>query len=174
MLLGETIGVALGALRANKLRSFLTMLGVVIGVGAVIAVVALGRGAQESVNARISALGTTLLTVQPGQIYAPGGVSSGNDRAPMTVADAKALDSAGPAVAAVEPEMQKQLQVQYLNTNTNTTVLGTTANYLDVRKYTIACGKMFTAGDGWGSPCGALLAAACLVDLGEPPATRRG
>ena len=125
MLLGETIGVALGALRANKLRSFLTMLGVVIGVGAVIAVVALGRGAQESVNARISALGTTLLTVQPGQIFAPGGVSSGSDRAPMVVADAHALDSAGGAVAAVEPEMQKQLQVQYLATNTNTTVLGT-------------------------------------------------
>jgi putative ABC transport system permease protein len=123
------------------------MLGVVIGVGAVIAVVALGRGAQESVNARISALGTTLLTVQPGQIYAPGGVSSGNDRAPMVVADAKALDSAGQAVSAVEPEMQKQLQVQYLATNTNTTVLGTTANYLDVRKYTIAEGKMFTTGD---------------------------
>ena len=71
MLLGETIGVALGALRANKLRSFLTMLGVVIGVGAVIAVVALGRGAQESVNARISALGTTLLTVQPGRSTRP-------------------------------------------------------------------------------------------------------
>src|SRR5256885_9544911 len=102
MLLGETIGVALGALRANKLRSFLTMRGVVIGVGAVIAVVALGRGAQQSVNARISALGTTLLTVQPGQIFAPGGVSSGNDRAPMKVADARALDSAGPAIAAVQ------------------------------------------------------------------------
>src|SRR5436309_13491412 len=147
MLLGETIGVALGALRANKLRSFLTMLGVVIGVGAVITVVALGRGAQQSVNARISALGTTLLSVSPGQIFAPGGVSSGSDRAVMKVADAQALGSAGPAVSAVEPEMQKQLQVQYLNTNTNTTVLGTTAHYLDVRKYAIANGKMFTEGD---------------------------
>src|ERR1700680_1944765 len=160
MLLTETIGVALGALRANKLRSFLTMLGVVIGVGAVIAVVALGRGAQESVNARISALGTTLLTVQPGQIYAPGGVSSGNDRAPMVVADAKALDSAGPAVAAVEPEMQKQLQVQYLNTNTNTTLLGATANYFDVRLYTMAEGKMFTAGGDRGRRGGAGVGAA--------------
>jgi putative ABC transport system permease protein len=168
MLLGETIGVALGALRANKLRSFLTMLGVVIGVGAVIAVVALGRGAQESVNARISALGTTLLTVQPGQIYAPGGVSSGNDRAPMVVADAKALDSAGSAVAAVEPEMQKQLQVQYLATNTNTTVLGTTANYLDVRKYTIAQGKMFTAGDDRASRSVAVLGATIPDNLGVP------
>src|SRR5207253_11481327 len=114
MLLGETIGVALGALRANKLRSFLTMLGVVIGVGAVITVVTLGRGAQQPVNARISALGTTLLTVQPGQIFAPGGVSSQADRPPMTVSHAEARDSAGPAVAAVEPEMEMQLQAQYV------------------------------------------------------------
>jgi putative ABC transport system permease protein len=175
MLLGETIGVALGALRANKLRSFLTMLGVVIGVGAVIAVVALGRGAQESVNARISALGTTLLTVQPGQIYAPGGVSSGSDRAPMVVADATALDSAGEAaIAAVEPEMQKQLQVQYLATNTNTTVLGTTANYLDVRKYAIAEGKMFTTGDDRASRSVAVLGAAIPDNLGVPAASLVG
>src|SRR3954469_13684965 len=135
MLLGETLGVALGALRANKLRSFLTMLGVVIGVGAVIAVVALGRGAQQSVNARISALGTTLLTVNPGQIFAPGGVSSGNDRAVMKVVDARALDSVSRSSPAGEPEMQKQLQVQYLNTNTNAAIIGTTPNYLEVRKY---------------------------------------
>jgi putative ABC transport system permease protein len=166
MLLGETIGVALGALRANKLRSFLTMLGVVIGVGAVIAVVALGRGAQESVNARISALGTTLLSVFPGQIFAPGGVSSGNDRAPMIVADARALDSAGPAITAVEPEMQKQLQVQYLNSNTNTSVLGTTANYLEVRKYAIQYGKMFTEGDDRASRRVAVLGAAIPDNLG--------
>ncbi|MFL5483158.1 MAG: ABC transporter permease [Gemmatimonadaceae bacterium] len=171
MLLGETIGVALGALRANKLRSFLTMLGVVIGVGAVIAVVALGRGASESVQARISALGTTLLSVSPGQIFAPGGVSSGNDRAPMTVSDATLLDSAataGGAISAVEPEMQKQLQVQYLNTNTNTTVLGTTANYLDVRKYAIAYGKMFTQGDDRASKRVAVLGAAIPDNLGVP------
>ena len=177
MLLGETIGVALGALRANKLRSFLTMLGVVIGVGAVIAVVALGRGASQSVQARISALGTTLLSVNPGQIFAPGGVSSGNDRAPMTVDDAKALDSAaaaGGAISAVEPEMQKQLQVQYLNTNTNTTVLGTSANYLDVRKYQIAYGKMFTQGDDRASKRVAVLGAAIPDNLSVPAQTLVG
>jgi putative ABC transport system permease protein len=174
MLLGETIGVALGALRANKLRSFLTMLGVVIGVGAVIAVVALGRGAQQSVNARITALGTTLLTIQPGQVFAPGGVSSGTDRAPMIVADARALDSAGSAVSAVEPEMQKQLQVQYLNTNTNTTILGTTPNYLDVRKYTMAEGKMFTEGDDRASRRVAVLGAAVPDNLGVPAANLIG
>src|SRR6478752_7462709 len=174
MLLGETIGVALGALRANKLRSVRTMLGVVSGVGAVIAVVALGRGASQSVQARISALGTTLLSVSPGQIFAPGGVSSGNDRAPMTVSDATKLDSAaaaGGAISAVEPEMQKQLQVQYLNTNTNTTVLGTTANYLDVRKYTMAEGKMFTAGDDRASKRVAVLGAAIPDNLGVPAAS---
>src|SRR5438874_10809982 len=101
MLLTETIGVALGALRANKLRSFLTMLGVVIGVGAVIAVVALGRGAQASVNARISALGTTLLSVFPSDIRV-GGVASGNDRAVLNIKDAQALDAAGGAITAVE------------------------------------------------------------------------
>ena len=177
MLLGETIGVAIGALRANKLRSFLTMLGVVIGVGAVIAVVALGRGASQSVQARITALGTTLLSVSPGQIYAPGGVSSGTDRAPMIVSDAKALDSAaaaGTAITAVEPEMQKQLQVQYLNTNTNTTVLGTSANYLEVRKYEIAYGKMFTEGDDRASRRVAVLGAAIPENLNVPAQTLVG
>ena len=67
MLFGEILSVALGALRANKLRSMLTMLGIVIGVAAVIAMVALGTGAQKAVNDRITALGTTLLTVNPGQ-----------------------------------------------------------------------------------------------------------
>src|SRR4051812_8144009 len=174
MLLGETIGVALGALRANKLRSFLTMLGVVIGVGAVIAVVALGRGAQQSVNARISALGTTLLTVNPGQIFAPGGVSSGSDRAVMKVADAKALDSIGGSIAAVEPEMQKQLQVQYLNTNTNTQIIGTSPNYLEVKKYQLAEGKMFTEGDDRASRRVAVLGAAVPDNLGVPAATLVG
>jgi putative ABC transport system permease protein len=168
MLLGETIGVALGALRANKLRSFLTMLGVVIGVGAVIAVVALGRGAQQSVNARITALGTTLLTVQPGQVFAPGGVASGPDRARMTVADARALQSAGSAIAAVEPEMQRQLQVQYLNTNTNTQVIGTTSNYLEVRKYQISEGRMFTEGDDRASRRVTVLGASVPDNLGVP------
>ncbi|MDQ3950040.1 MAG: ABC transporter permease, partial [Gemmatimonadota bacterium] len=67
MLFGEIISVALGALRANKLRSLLTMLGIVIGVAAVIAMVALGTGAQRAVKERITALGTTLVTVRPGQ-----------------------------------------------------------------------------------------------------------
>ena len=92
MLYAETIRVALGALRANKLRSILTMLGIVIGVGAVIAMDGIGRGAQESIKDRITALGTTLLTVTPGQVRGMGGVASEADRAKLTMDDAAALE----------------------------------------------------------------------------------
>ena len=121
MLYGETIQVALEALQANKLRSFLTMLGIVIGVGAVIAMVALGRGASESVKARIASLGTTLLTVNAGQQrFGGGGVGSAADRAPLTVDDATALATRAQYVLAVQPEMARSLQVQYGSNNTNT------------------------------------------------------
>ena len=145
MLIGEIFQVALGALRANKLRSLLTMLGIVIGVGSVIAMIALGTGAQTAVKDRISALGTTLLTVSPGQMFGRGGISSMDDRAKLTMKDADALEARGTALRAVQPEMSRQLQVQYLNKNTNTSITGTSANYLEVRKFKLAAGRMFTS-----------------------------
>ncbi|GMV09928.1 MAG TPA: ABC transporter permease [Gemmatimonadaceae bacterium] len=147
MLLGEIFQVALGALRANKLRSLLTMLGIVIGVGSVIAMIALGTGAQQAVKDRISALGTTLLTVSPGQMFGRGGVSSEADRARLVMKDAAALEERGTTFLAVQPEMSRNLQVQYLNKNTNTSITGTTANYLDVRKYQLEAGRMFTSAE---------------------------
>ena len=145
MLIGEIISVALGALRANKLRSLLTMLGIVIGVAAVIAMIALGNGAQKAVKDRISALGTTLLTVMPGQAFGMGGIRSG-DQQKMTMDDAKAIEDHAEHIIAVQPEMQRQLQIQYNNRNANTSIVGTTANYLEVRKYELEAGKMFTPG----------------------------
>jgi putative ABC transport system permease protein len=145
MLIGEIITVALGALRANKLRSLLTMLGIVIGVAAVIAMIALGNGAQKAVKDRISALGTTLLTVQPGQAFGMGGVRSG-DQQKMTMDDAKAIEEHSEHITAVQPEMQRQLQIQYNNRNANTSIIGTTPNYLEVRKDELEAGKMFTTG----------------------------
>jgi putative ABC transport system permease protein len=142
MLMGEIISVALGALRANKLRSLLTMLGIVIGVGAVIAMIALGNGAQKAVKDRISSLGTTLLTVQPGQAFGMGVRTS--DQARMVMDDAVALEERAQHILAVQPEMQRQMQIQYLNRNQNTSIVGTTANYLEVRKYEIGTGRMFT------------------------------
>jgi hypothetical protein len=165
MQFGETFGIALDALRANKLRSFLTMLGVVIGVAAVIAMVALGRGAQQSVNERIAALGTTLLTVTPGQIFGRG-VASGTDRARLTMDDAQALEQRGRYIAAVEPEMSGQAQVQYGSANANTSVVGTTGNYPEVRRYTIAAGRMFSDAENQGTQRVAVLGSAVLQNLG--------
>jgi putative ABC transport system permease protein len=165
MVASETVGVALDALRANKLRSLLTMLGVIIGVAAVIAMLALGRGAQQSVNQRIAALGTTLLTVIPGQVFR-GGVAAGTDRAKLTLDDAQALDERGTVLTAVEPEMSAQFQVQYGNKNTSTSIVGTTANYPDVRKYTIGAGRMFTTAEDNGRQRVAVLGATVVGNLG--------
>ena len=166
MQLGETINVALESLRANKLRSFLTMLGIVIGVGAVIAMVALGRGAQQSVKERIASLGTTLLTVLPNQARGQGGVASGSDRAPLTMSDARAIEDRGQFVAAVQPEMTRQMQAQYENRNTNTSIVGATANYLEVRKFSIAAGRMFTEPENAARRTVAVVGSQVVTDLG--------
>ena len=168
MLFGETIAVALEALGANKLRSFLTMLGIVIGVAAVITMVALGRGAQQSVNDRIAALGTTLLTVVPGQARTAGSLASAADRAPLTLDDAQAIIDRAVDVAGVQPEMSRQLQVQYGDHNTNTTIVGTSANYLEVRKFTLDAGRMFTNADDAAKRRVAVLGSQVLDDLGIP------
>jgi putative ABC transport system permease protein len=165
MQLGETLRVALDALRANKLRSMLTMLGIVIGVAAVIAMVALGRGAQESVNARISELGTTLLSVRPGQGFGPGRIASG-DRAELTYDDAKAIERGATHLLGVQPEVVRQTQVQYSNRNTNTTIVGTSPNYLEVRKFAIEAGEMFTARDDASRRRVAVVGPQVLTDLG--------
>jgi putative ABC transport system permease protein len=164
MIYGEILKVALVALRANKLRSALTMLGIVIGVAAVIAVVALGRGAQQAVNDRITALGTTLLSVVPGQVFM-GGIASSSDRARLPVDDATALQEQGTLFAAVEPEMSRTLQVQWRRTNTSTSIIGATANYADVRKYNIQAGRMFSTQDDEGRKRVAVLGATTANNL---------
>jgi len=167
MLITEIISVALGALRANKLRSLLTMLGIVIGVGAVIAVVALGSGAQQAVKDRIAALGTTLLTVSPGQQRGGGGgvaIAGGQQR--LTLDDAKAIDERATNLLAVQPEMRSQQQVVFGNKNASTTIIGTTPNYLEVRKYTLKVGKMFTAADDEGRQRVAVIGSAVVDNMG--------
>ena len=164
MLIGEIISVALGALRANKLRSLLTMLGIVIGVAAVIAVVALGAGAQSAVKARISSLGTTLLTVMPGQQRGMG--VSYDQSTKLTLADAKALEEKATSLNAVQPEINSRVQVQYLNQNASTSAVGTTANYLEVRKYQLAAGRMFTSQEDEGRQRLVVLGQTVVTNLG--------
>ncbi len=145
MLFVETVEVALQAIRVNKLRSSLTMLGIVIGVGAVITMVALGTGAQKSVQSRLEALGPDLLTVHPGQSFR-GGVAS-SDRVSLTAADAEALRRDAVSLVAVVPELSRSMQVTRGNQNANVNVVGTTADYAQVKNYQILAGRMFTEGE---------------------------
>jgi putative ABC transport system permease protein len=145
MLFGEIILVALAAIRANKLRSLLTMLGIVIGVAAVITMVALGSGAQKSVQDQIERLGTNLLSVYPGQSFMRG-VASG-ERVSLTMDDADALRQAARVITEVVPEMSSNRQVKLGNTNINISIVGTTPNYTAVNNYEIDAGRMFTTGD---------------------------
>jgi hypothetical protein len=146
MLIGETIGVALSAVRANKLRSLLTMLGIVIGVAAVITMVALGNGAQQAIQAQIDALGTNLLSVHPGQSFQRGVASE--QRVALTVDDATALGrDGGPLLAEVVPELAGNRQIKYGNRNINVSVNSTTSNYFPVNKYELLAGRYFTRGD---------------------------
>jgi putative ABC transport system permease protein len=142
MILGEVVKVAFRALAANTMRTVLTMLGIVIGVGSVITMVALGQGAQNAVSDRIAALGTTLIMINA-QFAQRGGVTS-QDIKPLTLADARAIEENARYVTIVQPQQDVRMQVQYRNRNVSIQVTGTSANFLESRKFTIAAGRMFT------------------------------
>ena len=168
MLLGETIAVAFQSIRANKLRAVLTMLGIIIGVGAVITMVALGSGAQKAVQDRIAALGANVLTVFAGQGRF-GGIRI-TDQTILSTDDYAALLRDAPLLKAVVPEMQQSLQVKYGNQNSNVNIVGTTPNYTQVRNYTIPHGRMITSGDDEARQRYAVLGAAVPRMLGANPA----
>jgi putative ABC transport system permease protein len=145
MLIGETIAVAFQSIRANKLRSMLTMLGIVIGVGAVITMVALGSGAQKAVEDQIASLGANTFTIFPGQSFR-GGVAQQN-RVSLTTDDYLAVRRDAKLIKAVVPELQNNMQVKYGNQNLSSPVVGTTANFVEVKNYTVPFGRSFTDGD---------------------------
>ena len=142
----ETITVALAAIRANVLRSALTMLGIIIGVAAVITMVALGSGAQAAIEAQIQALGTDRLSVYPGQSFHRGVAS--NSRVSLTTDDAAALAADAPALSAVVPELSSNFQIKYGSRNANIRVLGTTPEYVTVNNMDVVAGRNLTHGDG--------------------------
>ena len=143
--MGETVAVAVQSIRANKLRSILTMLGIIIGVGAVITMVSLGNGAQQAINEQIESLGSHLLSIYPGQSFSHG-IASAN-RVSLTTKDAEALERHAILLSAVVPELQNDMQVKYGNKNLNLEIVGTTANYAAVNKYTMPYGRMFSRGE---------------------------
>ena len=141
-MLWETVRLALTAIRRNVLRSFLTVLGVVIGVAAVIAMVTVGQGSSQQVAASVESLGTNVLIVRPGtQIMGPG---SRNSAPPFKLADVAALEEL-PALEAVAPVVTTSETAVFGNMNRMTSVTGTTAAYLDIGGWDMARGRSFTS-----------------------------
>lgn len=142
----EILRTAFGALGGNKLRSGLTLLGIVIGVTAVIALMSIGRGAQQVVTANIASLGTNLLFVRPGSAVEAGVRSGLGSAATLTMDDAYALldPIRSPSIEAVAPELQTTAQVVAGRLNTRTRIMGVTPEYQNVRNYTIASGQFIS------------------------------
>ncbi len=139
----ESLTNALSALLANKLRSMLTMLGVIIGVGAIITTTSIGEGAKADVTERIQTLGANILAVRPGQSRFRGR-GSADARKSLTVEDMAALEERGQSFGYVTPEVSSRAQVKYLNKNTNTTIVGTSPAYLVTANFTVENGRFFS------------------------------
>jgi putative ABC transport system permease protein len=142
----ESVRIALRSLTANKLRSGLTMLGIIIGVAAVIALMGVGRGASAAIDSQINSMGTNLLFVAPGSTSESGVRTAQGSAQTLTYEDALALDDTEnlPAVVAVAPQAQTFGQVVYLGNNVNTPVVGVTANYGAVRNQTVQEGEFIS------------------------------
>jgi len=135
--------VSLRALSRNKMRTFLTMLGIIIGVGSVIAMVSIGTGAKAAVEERFAAMGTNLLFVSGSSKRVQGVHSGFGGSQTLAVEDANAIVERCPAVEAISPSVSTRAQVIYLNKNWNTSIQGTGERYPDVRKWEIESGTYF-------------------------------
>ena len=142
----DTVQETIAALSSNKVRSGLTILGIVIGISSVIAMMAIGQGAQGTIQNRIQSIGSNLVLVMPGMQRGPGSqVSSGRGAArTLTQEDADAITKQLTLAKAVSPELSGRYQVTAKGTNTNTQVVGVTASYLDVRNIKIDAGTFIT------------------------------
>jgi putative ABC transport system permease protein len=143
----NTIKVALRALRRNKMRSILTALGIIIGVGAVIAMVSIGNGAKAQVEAQVASLGENVITVFPGSFTAGGMRGGWGSMSTLTIDDADAIKRETVNVLGVSPEMRDRAQVLANGLNWNTQIIGESPDYSSIRSWPIASGAMFTDQD---------------------------
>ena len=143
-MLKECIKMAFEGMLSNKRRTFLSMLGIIIGVGAVIAMVSLGLGMQEKVKENISSMGSNLLIVMSGGRTANGQRIASGSGAHLTYDDAKAIEKNVDGIKYVAPGVQSSYQLVAGNQNWNTQVQGMTPNIIDIRNYTIKTGRMYT------------------------------
>jgi putative ABC transport system permease protein len=141
------IKIAFRALRRNKMRTVLTMLGIIIGVGAVIAMVALGRAAKAQIAARIAALGQNVIVVFSGSVNRNGVRSGFGGAGTLTVEDAQAIQNEVPNVVAVSPEVRSGGQLTAGENNWSSTIMGESVDYLGIRQWDVVEGAMFTEAD---------------------------
>ena len=141
MLISETFWIALQSIRANLFRAALTMLGIIIGVAAVVTMVALGTGAQRAIDEQMEALGGDILSIAAGSWFNRG---VARDLRTLTTDDAAALARDSRHIEAVVPEISERYQVKYGNRNINVNILGTTPNYRIVHGFDMSLGQMFT------------------------------
>jgi len=140
----NSIKIALNALKRNKFRAFLTMLGIIIGVASVIVMLAIGQGSKKSIQDQMSGMGTNLIFAMPGAEQ-KGGVRMGNsDAQSMKLSDIEAIERSCPAISNVSPEVRSSGQAVVGNQNWPTTIYGVNNKYFSIRKYTIGTGRTFT------------------------------
>lgn len=163
----ESVRLAVRGLSANKMRSILTMLGIIIGVGAVIALLSIGQGAQTAITQQVQGIGSNLIFVVPG-VFQEGGVSFGmGSLTSLTLDDAEAVaDTTNcPSIAAVSPEFSRNAQIVYRNHNSNASVVGAVPDYAVVRKVEIGEGRFFDSQDVSATARVAVLGSRLAADL---------
>jgi putative ABC transport system permease protein len=158
---------SLGTLTLNRTRTGLAMLGVVIGIGSVIALVSLGQSSQQAIQSQIQSLGSNMLTIQPGSVNQGGVRGAAGGQTSLTLEDAKAIQTSSQVttVKNVSPEVTRRIQVVTGSNNTNTQVAGVWPSYAEVRKVSIASGNFITQSDVDGMRNVAILGPSVVTDL---------
>ncbi len=140
--------IALRAIAANKLRSFLTMLGIIIGVASVIAMLAIGQGSKKSIQANIAEMGSNMIMIRPGQDKGPGGArQDASDMQTLKLKDYETLKESAKYLAAISPSVNSSGQFIYGNNNTPSTIYGIAPDYMEIRQLKVQDGEMFTDDD---------------------------
>src|SRR5664280_2602020 len=144
MKISNLLKLAIYALKRNKLRAFLTMLGIIIGVASVIAMLAIGEGSKKSIQDQISSMGTNLVSVSPSS-QQRGGIQLGNSGAVnLTVKDLDAIKAKCPSIGDISPEVRANGQAVYSNKNWPTSLFGSNTEYLRIKKLEVSEGRCFT------------------------------
>ena len=167
---------SLSTLKLNKMRTFLAILGIVIGIGSVIALISLGQATQAMISSQIESLGSNLLTINPGSVRQGGVQGAAGGRTTLTLEDAQAIATSPEitTVALVSPEVSRRSQITTGSSNTNTQVVGVTPAYTNVHKITLSNGSWITQRDVDGVTKVAVIGPQVVTDLFGDGATPIG